>query len=124
MILNFVFNFRSKDAKYAHLTEDDLMTIEQAYKQTFQWLEQARGKCMNAPRHLPPPITVAQIRQEKANFENTVNSILNKPPPKAPSPPKEEKTAGDPQKTPEDQSQQQQQQNGEKQENMEWSATN
>lgn len=112
--------FRTKDPKYAHLTEQDLSTIEQAYSQAFQWLDQTRGKCVSAAKHLPPPVTVAQIRQEKSNFESTINSVLNKPPPKAPSPPKDDKPAGDG-KAAEGQNQQ----NGEKQEeNMEWSSMN
>lgn len=116
----FLF-LRTKDPKYAHLTDQDLITIEQAYSQAYQWLEQTRGKCLNASKHLPPPVTVAQIRQEKSNFESAINIVLNKPPPKAPSPPKDEKPAGD-QKSTEGQNQQQ---NGEKsEENMEWSATN
>ncbi|KAJ8962992.1 hypothetical protein NQ314_005631 [Rhamnusium bicolor] len=85
-------------------------------------LELIKSKSANAPKHLSPPVTVAQIRQEKSNFENNVNSVLNKPPPKAPSPPKEEKNAGDQQKNSQEQNTQQNTQNSEKQEeNMEWS---
>ncbi|KAJ8911458.1 hypothetical protein NQ315_013562, partial [Exocentrus adspersus] len=117
---------RSNDAKYAHLTDEDVSKVDQAFKSSYQWLEQTRAKSSNAPKHLAPPITVAQIRQEKSNFENTVNSVLNKPPPKAPSPPKEDKNAGDQQKNSQEQSSEQNtQQNSEKQEeNMEWSPTN
>lgn len=116
---NEVF-FRSKDPKYAHLTQDDLKEVEKAYSHAYQWLEQTRATVVNAPKHLPPPVTVAQIRQEKSNFENKVNSVVNKPAPKAPSPPKDDKTAGDQQSASQEQ-QHQNSQNGEKQENMEWS---
>lgn len=64
--------------------------MEQAISQCYEWLEQTRASFVNAPKHLPPPITIAQIRQEKANFESIINPIVNKPPPKAPSPPKDE----------------------------------
>lgn len=120
-----VFFFRSKDAKYAHLVDEDISKVDQAFKSSYQWLEQTRAKTTNAPKHLPPPVTVAQIRQEKSNFENVVNSILNKPAPKAPSPPKEDKNAGDQQNSQEQNAQQNTQQNSDKQEeNMEWSPTN
>nr|QTA73203.1 heat shock protein 70 [Monochamus alternatus] len=116
---------RSKDAKYAHLSDEDISKVDQAFKSSYQWLDQARAKSASAPKHLPPPVTVAQIRQERSNFENTVNSILNKPPPKAPSPPKEDKNAGDQQNSQEDNGNQNPQQSSEKQEeNMEWSPTN
>ncbi|KAG5890080.1 hypothetical protein JTB14_003644 [Gonioctena quinquepunctata] len=115
---------RMKDPKYAHLTEEDYSKVEEAFKQSYQWLEQSRSKCASAPRHQPPPVTVAQIRQEKSTFESTVNQILNKPPPKAPSPPKEEKpSSGDQQKASQEQNAQQEAHNSDKrpEENMEWS---
>nr|CAI5825827.1 unnamed protein product [Callosobruchus analis] len=82
---------KSKDPKYAHLTEEDVKKADQAFNNAYQWLEQTRQKTNNAPLHLPPSVTVAQIKQERSNFENTINSVLNKPAPKAPTPPKEEK---------------------------------
>nr|CAH7724320.1 unnamed protein product [Callosobruchus chinensis] len=81
---------KSKDAKYAHLSEEDVKKADQAFNHAYQWLEQTRQKTNNAPLHLPPSVTVAQIKQERSNFENTINSVLNKPAPKAPTPPKEE----------------------------------
>jgi len=81
---------RNNNEKYAHLSQDDRRKVEQAVNTSYQWLEQARQNLANVPKHHTPPITVAQIRQEKANYENTVNPILTKAPPKAPSPPREE----------------------------------
>lgn len=120
----FTIAFRGNNPKYAHLTDDDVQKVEQAVNHSYDWLEQARGKLQSAPKHLAPPVTVAQIRQERNSFESTVQPILNKPPPKAPSPPKE-KNAGD--KTEEQPQNGEQQQNHEKaakpEENMEWSST-
>lgn len=88
---------------------------------SFEWLEQARSRPIKLD--IPPPITVAQIRQEKANFENIVNPIFNKPAPKAATPPKEEKENNENK----DGKQQEQQQNNQgdsnqqSQENMDWS---
>lgn len=117
---------RSKDPKYAHLSDDDISKVDQAFKSSYQWLEQTRVKTANSPKHLPPAVTVAQIRQEKSNFENSVNSILNKPPPKAPSPAKEESNAGDQQNSEEQKASQpdSQRSNDKQEDNMEWSATN
>ncbi|KAK9875649.1 hypothetical protein WA026_009447 [Henosepilachna vigintioctopunctata] len=115
---------RNKDPKYAHLTDEDVKKVEQSYAASYQWLEQARSKHVNL--EVPPPITVAQIRQEKANFEGTVNPILNKQPPKAKSPPKDDKDAKDKetkeqqqQNQPNSQAESEQQQN-QSQENMDW----
>lgn len=105
--------------------------VDQAFKNSYQWIEQTRQKFVNAPKHLPPPVTVAQVRQEKNEFENTVTPILNKPPPKAPSPPKEQQKSPSEEKTQNAQEQNQQQQNNQQsdqqqpqQENMDWSSTN
>lgn len=123
--MHFLFlTFRLKDPKYSHLTQEDLNELERAYTHAYQWLEQTRSNSVNAAKHLPPPVTVAQIRQEKSNFESVVNSVVNKPPPKAPSPPKDDKSSGEQQKGNAEPSQNQQEQNGEKTENMEWSSTN
>ncbi|KAF7278431.1 heat shock protein 70Cb isoform X2 [Rhynchophorus ferrugineus] len=110
---------RNKDQKYSHLTDDEVNRVNQIYQDAFKWLEQTRVSLHGTPKYLPVPITIAQIRQEKTNFENAVNTILNKPPPKAPSPPKEEKKPTDDSNT--EQKDSNQQQNS--QENMEWSST-
>ncbi|XP_019865351.2 heat shock 70 kDa protein 4 isoform X2 [Aethina tumida] len=110
---------KENNPKYAHLTNDEVHNVEQAFKHSYEWLHSARQKSISAPKHLPPPVTVAQIRQEKSNFENTVNVILNKPAPKAPSPPKEEKPAGDGETKTEEQNNQENTQ-GEK---MDWQST-
>lgn len=94
--------------------------VDSAFKNSYQWLEQTRQKSSNTPKHLPPPVTVAQIRQEKNDFESAVSTILNKPPPKAPSPPKEEKPPAQEAKNTEGGDQAQQQQTSGQQENMEW----
>lgn len=115
---------KQKNPKYNHISDEEVQKVEQTLRQSYEWLEQVRSKLINTPKHLQPPVTVQQIRQEKTNFENIVNPIINKPLPKAPTPPKEE-SAGDtkPQEQQQQnhtqQNQQQQQQNHD-QENMEW----
>ncbi|CAG9766599.1 unnamed protein product [Ceutorhynchus assimilis] len=102
---------KNKDQKYSHLTDEEVVKVDQAFQDSYRWLEVTRAKLGAAPKHLPPPITIAQIRQEKCNFDNIVNAVLNKPPPKAPSPPKEDAKP-------------QQEQNEKKEQNpdnMEWS---
>jgi heat shock protein len=115
---------KANDPKFAHLTDEDVKKVDQAFKQSYQWLEQTRQKSVNAPKHLAPPVTVAQIRQEKNEFESTVSPILNKPPPKAPSPPKEQQKSPAEEKTQQAQNaqEQQNQQQNQTQENMEWSS--
>lgn len=112
---------KSKDPKYSHLTDEEVGKVEKAYQESYQWLEQTRVKLSSAPKHLPTPITIAQIRQEKYNFDNSVNTILNKPPPKAPSPPKEDKPQNqEANAKPTEQNDSNQQPT---QDNMEWTST-
>lgn len=66
--------------------------VEQAILNSYKWLDEARSQFSTALKHLPPPITVAQIRQERLNYDNLVNPIVNKPVPK-PAPAKEEQPA-------------------------------
>ncbi|KAF2880978.1 hypothetical protein ILUMI_25194 [Ignelater luminosus] len=125
-----VEQFRAKDPKYAHLTEDEMKKVEQTVVQSYKWLEEARSQLASTPKHVQPSITIAQIRQERTNFENVVTPIVNKPVPKPESPPKEtkeaEKEVGDnaeqnQQQT--NQNQEQPQQNCTQDEKMEWSST-
>lgn len=101
--------------------------MEKALQQSYEWLEKVRSQLVNSPKHLPPPVTVQQIRQEKTNFENIVNPIINKPIPKAPTPPKEDNGNSKSQSQQDQQQQDQnhtqeqgQQQQNHDQENMEW----
>nr|UTH79107.1 heat shock protein 70-4 [Protohermes costalis] len=84
---------RGGDPKYAHLTDEDAQKISTAIDTAQKWLNDACAKLANASRHLPPPVTVNEIRQEKQALEGTVSPILNKPIPKPASPPKDEKSA-------------------------------
>lgn len=126
---NAIFNlsielfFSNNDPKYAHLTAEDVKKVDDGFKQGYQWLEQTRSKCLSAPKHLPPPVTVAQIRQEKNTFEGTVGPVLNKAPPKAASPPKDEQKMEETknQNNPEQNQQQSPPQQQQSPENMEWS---
>ncbi|XP_034825268.1 97 kDa heat shock protein isoform X1 [Maniola hyperantus] len=87
--------YRSGDAKYAHLSEADIGKVVESSKSALAWLDGARQALSVAPRHQPPPHTTHQIRQERQNFESTVNPILNKPKPKEKTPPPANPTTGD-----------------------------
>lgn len=56
---------RSGDAKYEHLADADLQKVIEATKNSLNWLESARQAHAHAPRHLEPPHTTHQIRQER-----------------------------------------------------------
>lgn len=79
--------YKAGDAKYNHLTEADMQKVSEAAGAALAWVESARQALARAPRHLPPAHTTHQIRQERQNFESTVNPILNKPKPKEKTPP-------------------------------------
>lgn len=118
---------RAKEQRFAHITDEEVKKVEQAVLASYNWLEQTRNQLSAAPKHLPPPITVAQIRQERLNYDNIVNPVVNKPVPK-PAPAKEEqpadKEAGNgKQNTNQSEgksAEQQSSQNGTQDETMEW----
>ncbi|XP_011304595.1 97 kDa heat shock protein isoform X2 [Fopius arisanus] len=81
----------SKDDKYCHVTDEELKTLGNVFKEKWQWLEQAHSTFSSTPRTQMPSITLAQVRQVKHTVDTTVNPIINKPKPKV-EPPKEDKT--------------------------------
>ncbi|XP_026764981.1 97 kDa heat shock protein isoform X2 [Galleria mellonella] len=87
--------YKGGDAKYSHLSEADIQKVVEASKNALNWLESARQTLAHTPRYQVPPHTTHQIRQERQNFENIVNPILNKPKPKEKTPPPSNPTAGD-----------------------------
>ncbi|XP_053599768.1 97 kDa heat shock protein isoform X2 [Plodia interpunctella] len=88
--------YKAGDAKYAHLTESDMQKVSEAAASAHSWLEKARQTLTQTPPHQAPPHTTHQIRQERQNFENLINPILNKPKPKEKTPPPATNpTAGD-----------------------------
>ncbi|KAJ4437376.1 hypothetical protein ANN_17519 [Periplaneta americana] len=91
-----VDQYRSGDERYSHLADSDIQKVQQTAEQAHKWLEEKRVALAGTPRTQNPPITVAQIRQEKQTFENTVNPILTKPKPKVEPPPSNNKEEGTP----------------------------
>lgn len=89
-----VDQYRAGDDRYSHLAESDIQKVQQTAEQTHKWLEEKRAALAGTPRTQNPPVTVAQIRQEKQNYENVVNPILTKPKPKADPPPPVNKENG------------------------------
>lgn len=64
--------YRAGDERYSHLEESDLQKVQQTAEQTHKWLEEKRAALAGTPRTQNPPITVAQIRQEKQVRANMV----------------------------------------------------
>lgn len=91
-----VDQYRSGDERYSHLADSDIQKVQQTAEQAHKWLEEKRVALAGTPRTQNPPITVAQIRQEKQTFENSVNPILTKPKPKVEPPPSNNKEEGTP----------------------------
>ncbi|PSN34539.1 Heat shock 70 kDa protein 4 [Blattella germanica] len=60
-----VDQYRGGDDRYSHLTDSDIQKVQQTAEQTHKWLEEKRAALAGTPRTQNPPITVAQIRQEK-----------------------------------------------------------
>lgn len=78
----------TKDPKYAHLTEADLVQLQQAMDRYWQYVNKCSGFLNNPQRDKDPQIKIADVEKEFNNFQSAVEPILNKSPPKA-SPPKD-----------------------------------
>ncbi|CAG2054516.1 unnamed protein product [Timema podura] len=91
-----VDQWRTGDERFSHLTEAELQKVQQAIDSSNKWLEERRTTLNATPKTQTPSTTVAQINQERQNFESTVNPILSKPKPKAetPAPPNSDSTDG------------------------------
>ncbi|XP_049861111.1 heat shock 70 kDa protein 4 [Schistocerca gregaria] len=86
-----VDQWRAGEERYNHLAEADMQQVEQKVEQCHRWLEEKRSQLASTPRTQNPPITVAQIRQEKQAFDSAVSPVLNKPKPKVEPPPQQNK---------------------------------
>ncbi|EJY57568.1 AAEL017315-PA [Aedes aegypti] len=99
MTFKAVEQIRSKDPKYDHLTETEILNITEAAQKAKKWYEEARGKLVNVRKTQDPPIKVADIRHENQTLATCTNSVLNRPKPKPPTPPadntKEQQNGGD-----------------------------
>jgi hypothetical protein len=71
-----VDQYRAGDERYSHLEESDIQKVQQSAEQTHKWLEEKRAALVGTPRTQNPPITVAQIRQEKQVRANRTSSWL------------------------------------------------
>lgn len=58
--------YRSGDDRYSHLAEAEIQKVCSTYDTASKWLEEKRSALASCPRPQNPPITVAQLRQEKA----------------------------------------------------------
>lgn len=82
-----VNEFRAGDVKYDHLTETEILNISETADKVNKWLDDARSKCVAAPKTSDPTVKVADIRMEYQTLTTCVNCVLNRPKPKPPTPP-------------------------------------
>lgn len=82
-----VNEFRAGDVKYDHLTETEILNISETADKVNKWLDDARSKCVAAPKTSDPTVKVADIRMEYQTLTTCVNCVLNRPKPKPQTPP-------------------------------------
>ncbi|XP_039280226.1 97 kDa heat shock protein [Nilaparvata lugens] len=70
--------FRAGSKLYNHLVEADVAKVEQSVNTARKWVEDKLAESKNCPLIENPAVTVAQIRQERLNFELEVSPILKK----------------------------------------------
>ncbi|RZF35699.1 hypothetical protein LSTR_LSTR009567 [Laodelphax striatellus] len=76
--IGVVEQFRAGSKLYNHLVEADVAKVEQSINSARKWVEDKLAESSSCPLIENPAITVAQIRQERLNFEQEVSPILKK----------------------------------------------
>lgn len=79
--------FRTNAAKYDHITEVEIINVSEATDRAQRWLEDNSGRVANTSKFVDPPVRVSDIRNELQTLTACVNSVMNRPKPKAPTPP-------------------------------------
>lgn len=82
-----VNEFRTNTAKYDHITEVEILNVTEATDRAQRWLEENSGRVANSSKTIDPPVRVTDIRNELNTLTGCVNSVINRPKPKAPTPP-------------------------------------
>lgn len=82
-----VNEFRTNTAKYDHITEVEILNVTEATDRAQRWLEENTGRVANTSKTSDPPVRISDIRNELNTLTVCVNSVLNRPKPKAPTPP-------------------------------------
>lgn len=81
-----VDEFLGGDPKYEHLSQAEIMNIQEKVEKVQKWLEDVRGKVVTSPRTSDPPVKLHDIHQEYQSLTTYVNSILKRPKPTPPPP--------------------------------------
>lgn len=79
--------FRTNTAKYDHITEVEILNVTEAADRAQRWLEENSGRAANTSKTIDPPVSVGDIRNELQTLSTCLNSVMNRPKPKAPTPP-------------------------------------
>lgn len=82
-----VNEFRTNTVKYDHITEVEILNVTEATDRAQRWLEENSGRIANTSKTADPPVRVSDIRNELNTLTASVNSVVNRPKPKAPTPP-------------------------------------
>jgi len=87
--LKVIGQFKAGDEKFNHLDAQEVAKVEETVNTASGWLEEKRQLLSSCPKTQDPPITSAQIREEKEVLEGKVLSVLSKPKPKVEAPPQD-----------------------------------
>lgn len=82
-----VNEFRTNTAKFDHITEVEILNATEATDRAQRWLEENSGRVANTSKTIDPPVRVSDIRSELQTLSSCLNSVANRPKPKAPTPP-------------------------------------
>jgi len=94
LITKVIDAYDNKDEKYDHIDTADMEKVKKAVLEKREWFEKHVNLFSQHPPHLPPPVTVSQIKSQRDSLVSTCNPIINKSKPKPkvePPPPAEEK---------------------------------
>lgn len=81
-----VDEFLAGDLKYEHLSQTEILNVQEKVEKVQKWLEDVRGKVSTSLRTSDPPVKLQEIHQEYQSLTSYVNSILKRPKPTPPPP--------------------------------------
>lgn len=78
----FIEQYKAKDEKYIHLTEEDVKKVEKCVSEKEAWYNKVLNAQNQKKPHEAPAVLSSQIRTETQSISSTCTPIMTKPKPK------------------------------------------
>lgn len=87
--------YKNNDPRYSHLEQAEVEKCAKAINESESWLEHTREILHSVKGHMPAPIKVPEIIQQRLSFEEISFPIIHKGKPKVVPPKEEAQSSGD-----------------------------